>query len=113
MTLFQVMFSRCIVGLDRANHKDRLALFQFSDEAISDYCVNGSDQPNPILDRLIEQLPNNRDIKPQDDNDSDIDEDAIAEQVKELTLGQAPGSNIDPGRLFVSLLNTVNTLLIH
>ena len=75
--------------------------------------MNDSDQPNPVLDRLIEQLPNNRDIEPQDDDDSDINEDAIAEQVKELTLGQAPRSNIDLGRLFISLLNTVNTLSVH
>ena len=76
--------------------------------------MNGSNQPNPVLDRLIKQLPNDRDIKLQDnDDDSDINKDAIAEQVKELTLEQAPRSNIDPERLFVSHSNTVNTLSEH
>ena len=48
------MFSRRIVGLQQANHDDRLKLFQISDEAISRYCSSDYKESNLFLDELID-----------------------------------------------------------
>ena len=94
MTPFQVMFSRRIIGLQRANHDDRLKLFQISDEAINKYCSPdyNSEESDPVLEELIAQLPDEVDVDNKVDEDNlEFDEAMIKKQVKEL---MGAGSNI-------------------
>ena len=105
MTPFQVMFSRRIIGLQRASHDDRLALHQISDEVINQYCSSASEESNPILDQLIAQLPEEIDVDVDvgvEEDGLEYDEDAIAKQVKELQ--ETSTSNINPQLLFVRSL---------
>ena len=102
ITPFEVFFSRQIIGLDRADHNNRLALFQLSDDDINKFCT--SEDPHPILDRLIADLPQKDiDEDSKENNTEDEDEEVtIAKQVvKELRL-DAASQPIDPS-LFVSL----------
>ena len=105
MTPFQVMFSRRIIGLQRADHHERLALWQISDDVIDKFCDSDApEKSHPILDQLIDQLPEDVDInEAEQDREvelSESDEIAIVKQVKELSLGS--DSNMDPQLLFVS-----------
>ena len=102
MTPFQVMFSRRIVGLQRANYHDRLKLFQINDEAIDKYCSpdHNPEESDAVLDELIAQLPDEIDIDDVvDEDDLEFNEATIKKQVKELI---GAGFNIDPQLLFVS-----------
>ena len=103
MTPFQVMFSRRIIGLQRANHDDRLALHRISDDMINKYCSSDlSEESNPVLDQLLAQLPDEADVDAEiEEDDLELDEAEIKKQVKEL---MGLGSTVDPQLFFVNSL---------